>query len=202
MNDDQIDAQLRSAILAEPVSTASLDARLRHEMNRASIRRGKWIAALSVAAMVAMAIGGYRIVSNRDAAICNDAARDHRMEVEERGQRKWLTDPAAVASLAAARGLPSGPVNAIAPEGFRFEHGKLCRLGGQVFLHLVYVGMDDGGREVSIYLRKRDANASPVVSDRTGVAIESSRGVVAVAVTAGARIDAAALARRAAMMSS
>jgi hypothetical protein len=199
MKDDQIDEQLRAAILAEPVSTASLDARIRHEMNRGSIRRGKWIAAISIAAMLAMVIGGYRLLANRDAAICNDAARDHRIEVAEHAQRRWLSDPAALASLAATRGLPAAPVNAIAPDGFKFEHGKLCRLGGQVFLHLVY---SDGAQEVSIYLRKRDASGSPNTVSQGNVAVESTRGVVAVAVTSGSKIDAASVARHAAQASS
>ncbi len=142
MKDDQIDEQLRSAILAEPVSTAALDARIRHELNRGSIRRGKWIAAISIAAMLGLVMGGYRLLANRDATICTDAARDHRMEVAEHAQRRWMSDPAAVLSLATTRGLPAAPLNAIAPEGFRFEHGKLCRLGGQVFLHLVYTDGD------------------------------------------------------------
>ncbi len=200
--DEDLDRHLRDAIIAEPVDTAELDTRIRLEMARESdrtkIRRGKWIAAISVAAMLAIAIGGYRVGANRSAAICNEAILDHRIEVAERSPRKWLNDPAAVGSLASARGLPAAPVNAIAPDGFQFEHGKLCRLGGQVFLHLVYT---DGSKEVSVYLRKREAGKSPVVN-QTGVAIESAHGIVAIAVTDGAKIDAAGLARRAAIMSS
>lgn len=199
MKDDQIDAQLRSAIVAEPVDTAALDARIRHELNRASIRRGKWIAALSLAAMLAMVIGGFRLISNRNASICSDALRDHRIEVSDHAPRKWLSDPAAVLSLASSRGLPAAPVAAIAPAGFQFEHGRLCRLGGQVFLHLVYT---DGAQEVSIYLRKRDASGAPGVVNQGNVAVESARGIVAVVVTDGTHGDAAEMARHAAMMSS
>ena len=197
--DENLDQQLRDAILSEPVDTAALDARIRHELNRASVLRGKWIAVASVAAMLTIAIGGYRIVVNRNAAICNDAILDHRIEVAEHAPRKWLSDPAAVQSLAASRGLPAAPVAAIAPAGFRFEHGRLCRLGGQVFLHLVYT---DGAQEVSIYLRKRDVSATPAVANQGNVAIENARGIIAVAVTDGSKIDAAGLARRAALAAS
>jgi hypothetical protein len=199
MNDDQIDEQLRTAIVAEPIDTAALDARIRHELNRGSIRRGKWIAALSLAAMLAMAVGGYRVLAHRDATICTDALRDHRIEVSDHAPRKWLNDPAAVLSLASSRGLPAAPVAAIAPAGFRFEHGRLCRLGGQVFLHLVYT---DGAQEVSIYLRKRDASGAPGIINQGNVAIENARGIVAVVVTDGSHGDAAEMARHAAMMSS
>ncbi len=199
MREEDIDAQLRSAICAEHLDTAALDARILHQLNRRRIYRGKWIAAISVAAMLTIVIGGFRLLSNRDAAICNDAARDHRMEVTDHAQRRWLSDPAAVLSLAATRGLPAAPVAAMAPDGFKFEHGKLCRLGGQVFLHLVYT---DGAQEVSVYLRKRDAGASLGLTNHDDVAIESARGIVVVAVTAGSKVDAAALARHAAQSSS
>ncbi len=47
---------------------------------------------------------------------------------------------------------------ALAPAGYRPEHGKLCRLNGRVFLHLVYT---DGAHEFSVFLRERDAGVLP-----------------------------------------
>lgn len=153
--DELTDAQLRAAILAEPMDTTALDSSIRKQIavdvNRRSIQRGKWIGAAGVAALFAIAVGGYWFLPNRGpAAMCADAARDHRVEVVERQRRNWLTDAAAVDALAARRGLSAAAAETMAPAGYRLERGKLCRLGGRVFLHLVY---SNGVREFSFYLR-------------------------------------------------
>ena len=154
-SDEVMDAQLRDAILAEPIDATPLDEHIRKqiaaEVNRRSIQRGKWIAAAGIAAMLAIAVGGYVVMPNRGrAAMCADAARDHRVEVVEHQRRTWLTDAAAIEVLAARRGLSASAAEAIAPAGYRLERGKLCRLGGRVFLHLVY---SNGAHEFSFYLR-------------------------------------------------
>jgi hypothetical protein len=149
--DPEIDQRLREAILAEPVDAFSLDARIREQLSRGPIRRGKWIAAAGIAAILAIAVSGYVLLPNRGSAVmCSDAARDHRIEVVEHGRRNWLTDAASIDALAAKRGLAGAGAEAIAPPGYRLERGKLCRLGGRVFLHLVY---SDGAHEFSFYLR-------------------------------------------------
>ena len=153
--DELMDAQLRTAILAEPIDTVALDAGIRRQIvvqeNRRRIQRGKWIAAAGVAALLAIAVGGFWFLPNRGpAAMCADAARDHRVEVIEHQRRTWLTDAAAIDALAARRGLSGSAAEAIAPAGYRLERGKLCRLGGRVFLHLVY---SNGAHDFSFYLR-------------------------------------------------
>jgi hypothetical protein len=153
--DELMDAQLRAVILAEAMDTAALDASIRKqiaaEINRRSVQRGKWIAAAGLAAMLAIAMGGYWFMPNRGpAAMCADAAMDHRAEVIEHQRRNWLADAAAIDALAARRGLSTPAAEAMAPAGYRLERGKLCRLGGRVFLHLVY---SNGAREFSFYLR-------------------------------------------------
>lgn len=153
--DELMDAQLRAAILAEPIDTAALDARIRQrvavEVNRHGIQRGKWIAGAGIAALLTIAVGGYWFLPNRGtAAMCADAAHDHRVEVAEHQRRTWLTDASAIDALAARRGLSARAAEAIAPAGYRLERGKLCRLGGRVFLHLVY---SNGLHEFSFYLR-------------------------------------------------
>jgi hypothetical protein len=153
--DELMDAQLRAAMLAEPMDTTALDSNIRKQIaaeeNRRSIQRGKWIAAAAFAALLAIAVGGYWFFPNRGAAaMCADAARDHRVEVKEHQRRTWLTDAGAIGALAARRGLSAPKAEAMAPMGYRLERGKLCRLGGRVFLHLVY---SNGVREFSLYLR-------------------------------------------------
>jgi hypothetical protein len=192
--EEEIDAQLRDAILREPLDTAGLDARIRERMDRSRIQRGKWIAAFGVAAVVTLLIGGYWLLPNRSAmALCVDAARDHRIEVIEHQRRTWLTDPAAIDAMAARRGL-SAPAEALAPPDYRISRGKLCRLGGQVFLHFVY---SDGAHEFSLYLRDRVAGQPAVRADlgSANVALIESARFTALVVTAGSRRDAPDLAR-------
>jgi hypothetical protein len=153
--DELMDTQLRDAILAEPIDTTALDGHIRKQIaveeNRRRIHRGKWIAAAGIAALLAIAVGGYWFFPNRGAAaMCADAARDHRAEVIEHQPRNWRTDAGAIGALAAPRGLSAAAAEALAPMGYRLERGKLCRLGGRVFLHLVY---SNGVREFSLYLR-------------------------------------------------
>jgi len=153
--DELMDAQLREAILAEPIDTTLVDAHIRKqiadELNRSRIQRGKWIAFGGIAALLTIAVGGYWFLPNRGpAAMCADAARDHRVEVAEHQRRNWLADAGAIDALAVRRGLSARATEVMAPAGYRLERGKLCRLGGRVFLHLVY---SNGVREFSFYLR-------------------------------------------------
>jgi anti-sigma factor RsiW len=155
-----LDARLREGVMGEgdmtdTIDAAALSARVRKNIGDARrIQRGKWIAAASIAAMLLVAIGGYRLFSKRDAALCADAADDHRTEVVEHQRRNWLTDPSAIAQLASRQGLQSAAPVALAPPGYHLERGKLCRLDGRVFLHLVY---SDGAHEFSFFLRDRPA---------------------------------------------
>jgi hypothetical protein len=63
-----------------------------------------------------------------------------------------------------------------APVGYRLEHGKLCRLDGRPFLHLVYT---DGANEVSVFLRQWDSEPS------TGIARETVNNSVLYTVDIG-----------------
>ncbi len=156
----ELDAQLREGVMgeggtAEKIDAAELSVRIHESVGDARrIQRGKWIAVASVAAILLVTIGGYRLFSSRDAALCVDAADDHRTEVVEHQRRTWLTDPSAIDRLAARRGLESVTLAALAPAGYHLDRGKLCRLDGRVFLHLVY---SDGSHEFSFFLRDRPA---------------------------------------------
>jgi hypothetical protein len=178
--DAQLDLELRAAIQAEPLDTAALDARILRELNLKRVHRGKWIAAIGIAALLAIAVGGYFLFPNRSVVVCHDAVLDHRIEVVNGSPRKWLTDAADIKALAIKQGLLVP-----APVGYRLERGKLCRLGGHVFLHLVYT---DGTHEASLYLRDRgltptrgeqiDGNVALAEGERfTAVAVSDSGAV-------------------------
>jgi len=176
----ELDRQLREGILAQEDALddvpVMLDSRIRRSIaDSGRIRRGKWIAVASLAAMLTIAIGGFRFIANRDAATCADAARDHRMEVVGHAPRKWATDPPALAALATKQGIPQSAIALVAPPNYHLERGKLCRLGGRVFLHLVY---SDGSHEFSFYLRDRAPGSRAVANDAEReyvVMVESSR---------------------------
>jgi hypothetical protein len=198
MDHQGMDERLRAALLAEPVDTSALDARVRALVNRSSIEqrihRGKWLAAASIAAVFVIAVGGYFYLPNRgNTAMCADAARDHRVEVVDHARRNWLTETAAMDALAVKHGFSAARAKAVAPAGYRLERGKLCRIGGRVFLHLVY---SDGSHAFSFYLREHGGDAGPVV-DVAGdhVAPVSSGQFTALVVTDESRAAAVEIAR-------
>jgi len=158
MAEEDLDQRLREAILGEPVDTTTLDLEIRRKVAQdvRRVRRGKWIAVASVAALLLLMVGTYRLFANRDAELCADAAMDHRTEVANHQPRRWLTDSSAIAALAAKQKIAVDAA-AIAPPGYHLERGKLCRIGGRAFLHLVY---SDGAREFSLFVRDHPAQSN------------------------------------------
>jgi hypothetical protein len=191
------DARLREAVLAEEVDTDSVNRRIRQKI------RGprRIMAGAGIAAAVLIALLGYVVWSNaRVSRLYADAAVDHRREVIDNQPRAWVTDPAAIAGLALRQGLPASTPAHIAMAGYRLERGKLCRLAGLVYLHLVY--SNDSG-EVSVFLGqpagepvpkpvrsadrgeehlasvKTDLLAAVVVTDQSGEAARQFAGLAA-----------------------
>jgi anti-sigma factor RsiW len=160
----EMDRMLRAGVLAEDLNTSALDSRVSAQIASSEKRRRavsrRWLAiAASVVAGLIVAGLSYRAFVNRQTArVYADAARDHRNEVIYQQPRRWLADPAAIETLAVQQGLRVATVTALAPSGYHLEHGKLCRLDGRAFLHLVY---SDRGHEFSLFLRQGDGDALP-----------------------------------------
>ena len=150
------DALLRDAIHAQEVDTTSLDRRIRARI--ASERRSSfpvWLAAAACVTMFLAGVAGYRFyLQSRVLPICAEAADDHRTEVTQHHPRKWRFDLAAISGLAERHGLSGSIVTRLAPPGYHLDRGKMCRLDGSAFLHLVYT---DGSREFSAFLRSGTA---------------------------------------------
>jgi anti-sigma factor RsiW len=147
----EIDARVRDSLLAEPINTTVVDRRVRKNIAPPSRR---WISvAASIAAAVVIAVTAYQVSSGSDRT-CAAAASDHRVEVVDGERRTWLVDASAIGQLAEKQGIDSSAVRRLASEGFQLERGKLCRLNGRIFLHLVY---SSGGGAVSVFLRPHDA---------------------------------------------
>jgi anti-sigma factor RsiW len=158
----RLDALLRQALLAEDVDVAELHRRVRERMARETIEpsvvsvrpRGRgWLkAAVGVAAAFVLTVAGYLSFPGRFQGVYADAAQDHQMEVVDRSPRHWTTDSTELAALERRLGISLNVPQELAG-GYHLEHGKICRLDGQLYLHLVYT---DGTTEFSLFLRPRD----------------------------------------------
>ncbi len=153
MTDDELDQRVRASILAEELNTAPLERSIRERMQRPRLPPR----ALAVAAGIALVVVGglaYRqFFGPRTPPVCVAAARDHNYEVANGMPREWLSDVSAIQSLAARQGIPAEAITALGATGYRLEHGRLCFLKSQIFLHLVYT---KGDEVFSVYLRRRD----------------------------------------------
>jgi anti-sigma factor RsiW len=150
----RLDAALRSSVLSGEIDTSALDERIHDRIaNEHRFRRPGLAVAAGITAAFLLSVVTYRTVFvSQPPPVCVDAARDHLNEVTLRQPRHWISDPAAVAELARLNGVAKSVVNVLAPEGYRLEHAKLCRLNKQIFLHLIYA---NGRRNISIYVRSR-----------------------------------------------
>lgn len=160
----EMDRMLRAGVMGEGLDTSALDSRVRariafsEKQRRAASVRWLAIAASIVAGLIIAGLSYRAFVSRQTFQVYADAARDHRDEVTYRQPRRWLVDQAAIETLAVQQGLRGTTAAALAPSGYHLEHGKLCRLNGRLFLHLVY---SDRGQEFSLFLRQGDGNALP-----------------------------------------
>jgi len=151
-----LDARLRAGVVADDLDYTPLERRVRRRIAADSAARTRFVLAAAGVAAVLLAAGLASRITPRLARVYQDAALDHRREIVDGQPRPWLTDPAAIESLAASQGLPSASFLALARTGYRLEKGKICRLDGRLFLHLVYT---DGAQEFSVYLREGERPA-------------------------------------------
>jgi anti-sigma factor RsiW len=156
-----LDHALRAAILAGEVDTTGVDDQVRQRIafpqapaaqpNRFRAPRVRWLATAGVAASITLAFFVYRVpFRTQIATVYSDAARHHGHLVDH---KQWISGQASLAQLAQQGGMEASVLMSLAPAGYRLEHGKLCRLDGRPFLHLVYT---NGPNEVSVFLRSWD----------------------------------------------
>jgi anti-sigma factor RsiW len=195
----ELDARLRQAMFADEVSTSAVDSRVRQHISaeRRTKTTRRILAAAGVAAMLLIGAFGLRLWPARDSSrVCADAARDHRNEIVLRQPRTWIRDQSRIQALAARVNLPASAIPTSAAAGYHLERGKLCRLDGRVFLHLVY---SNGAEEFSFFVRRHDHPASHGVytsaADQEHVALVESGNLMAMVVTDQAGDTALNLAR-------
>jgi anti-sigma factor RsiW len=147
------DARVRKILLAEPVDASAVESHVRGLMGVAGEKRswrGRLFALAGFAATLVLAALYFTM---RATPMYAAAARDHRLEIVDLQPRKWVTDRASIAAIAKGQGVADFDIDALAPAGYHLSKGKLCFLGGKVFLHLVYA---NGGENISVFLRPAD----------------------------------------------
>jgi hypothetical protein len=150
MTDEQLDERLRAAVLAEPVDTSALERSIRKRIRRPRVA----LLLASIAACIAILIAVF--FRPQTPPLCVAAAEDHRREIVEGEARPWLTETAAIQSLAEKQGVPGSAIRALGTTGYRLERARLCFLKKQIFLHLVYT---KDAEEFSVYLRPRGSDS-------------------------------------------
>ena len=142
----ELDARLRAVLPAE--DTIALDRRILRSIAEPRSQWVLWAAATAAALLLAVAgYGGWRAF--RSPGVYNSAADDHRREVIENARRNWIKDRRAVEALAVREQMDPSAVADLS--GYTLERGKLCRLDGRVYLHLVY---SHGNQQISLFLHK------------------------------------------------
>jgi len=171
----QLDARMREAIEGEPVDETPVQDWIRARIaaepagrvasiavlpsRRPAARKRRWMIAAAVAAVMLLAIAGYRgLLHPHVARVYADAAQDHQREVVNQVPRQWLSDRTAISALAQGQGIAATAPLALSSGPYRLERARLCFLDGLVFLHAVYT---DGTREFSVYLRVRGDQSLP-----------------------------------------
>ena len=144
-----LDARLRATAPAEEIASAPLENPIRQRIAVPRSRLGVIAASVAIGLL---AIALLARVVFRVPTLYIEAAADHRLEIVDRQPRPWVTEAAGIFALADGQRIQSSTLQALTRDGYRLEKGKICRLDGQLFLHVVYT---DGAREFSAYLRPR-----------------------------------------------
>lgn len=151
----ELDSRLRDEILRNTPDSSALESRVRSaialdaKQYSPPVRR----AVAAVAAMLLLAVGivlATRLwVRPQPVQLCSDAARDHLREIVRQEPRRWTSDRSGIDAIAQRIGVSPGTVGNFSAPGYLLERGRLCRLDGHAFLHLVY---SNGTRRFSMFL--------------------------------------------------
>jgi anti-sigma factor RsiW len=184
--EQQVDAELRNSLLAEEVAIGPILNRFRNEA--ISKRLGLRAKLAMAAGLVATIAAGFTYwqVAGEVPKVYAAALRDHHRELVEKQPRRWVSELAAVELLATEQGVAAQLLGRLMPAGYRLERGKMCRLNGRAFLHLVY---EHEGGQVSLFLRREADEQGKRYSSEAGgdhLAGVQAGGLSVVYVTDGA----------------
>ena len=149
-----LDHRLRNELLSAPLDSSAVEQRVRETIAAQPRFSRRLRIAVGIAAMLLLAAAGLlalrSLSRSQPVEICSDAARDHVREIVRQEPRRWTSDRSGIDTLSEHVGLSPAAVSKFTVPGYQLERGKLCRLDGHVFLHLVY---SDGTREFSLFLQ-------------------------------------------------
>jgi anti-sigma factor RsiW len=148
--DRNLDATLRSALGGFAPDSSRLEQALRRKISADRTRRHwAWAGAMAAtAALVAVAAIAWAHWT-RPPRWYAAAALDHRREVTQGQPRRWRSSPEELARLASQNGLQLAQTTAMAAAGYRLERAKICGIGDQRMLHLVF---SNGARRYSVFV--------------------------------------------------
>ncbi len=163
-----LDDQVRRSVLALEEDSRGIERRVQEaiaagvsaENNSDGARWNRWV---PIAAALLLAVGLAFLIRLQEARaagrVVAAAQRDHRFEITEGQLRRWLVEDAAIEKLAASQGVAAQQLRALTPAGYRLAQGKICRLDGQLFLHLVFA---QGATKVSVFVRQSESRSALV----------------------------------------
>jgi anti-sigma factor RsiW len=164
--DRNLDATLRSALGGFAPDTRRLEQAVRRKISGDRRRRyWAWTGAIAATAALLAAVTLAWAHWSRPSQWYADAARDHRTEVIEGQPRRWRSSPVELARLAGQNRLELAQVNAMAAAGYRLERAKICGIGDQRMLHLVF---SNGTRRYSVFVSPHAGRLEPVRTVREG----------------------------------
>src|ERR1700743_1633469 len=86
--DTEIDKLIRESMANDGTDSSSVERRVRAHLRGGKKPRRSWIAGAGIAAVLALAVAGYRMAA-RPNPVFAAAAHDHRVELIEKKPRKW-----------------------------------------------------------------------------------------------------------------
>jgi hypothetical protein len=168
----QCDEWLRDAWHQESLGTDELRQRIRAQIAKTKRRRFifRWppyTLPLAASLLVAITAGVFIILQGGSSQTVYAAARDdHYIEVVQREPRPWRETPDEIKEFVREELGGADFLNHLTPDGYQLKRALHCILLHQPYVHIVY---QNGAREVSVYVRRRDA-ALP------GAAVEVANG--------------------------
>jgi hypothetical protein len=154
------DELLRDAFREQTLDAESLRERVRNQIRKTARRRflfARPIYKLPIAAalLLAVAAGIFFVLRGGPSQTVYAAARDdHYIEVVQRDPRPWLETPEEIREFVREELGDADFLERFTPAGYQLKGALHCYLLNQRYVHIVYEG---GGREVSVFVRRKDA---------------------------------------------
>lgn len=166
----ELDSRLRTELLASTPDSSALESRIRRAIAReprlrfTSGQRAMVAAAAMLLFVIGIVFAARLWLRPQPVQLCSDAARDHLREIVHQEPRRWTADRSGIEAIARRVGVPIATIAGFSAPGYQLERGRLCRLDGHVFLHLVY---SNGARRFSIFLAPASGPESGAVFTTT-----------------------------------